>query len=319
MVWLVSFGLHAVAVFLVAMNLKSCDYSPLLDSSPASEEGFVDVGIHVPDPAKKPPTELEQPSSAATPLNSNEPITDPLSDVPPAEDKPPVDLPIPMQALPVMGIGRGAPRSLAPQDISELVRPNGASRPTSQGGEGIAKASFMGVKAQGTTFVYVIDCSGSMIGAPMSFAKNELLASLESLERTQRFSIIFYNDTYQDKIYKVRGDQKSLYWANTINKNFAKRFIARINPDSGTFHKEPLLAAIRMKPEVIFFLTDAKQPALSAGELNEVAKANDGHSRIFCIEFGKGGELEDYDNFLKKLARQNNGQYRYRNISALGQ
>ncbi|MDA1016826.1 MAG: hypothetical protein O3A00_20505 [Planctomycetota bacterium] len=317
--WLISIGFHAVCVLLVAMNLKSCQYSPLLDASPNSDDGFVEVGIHVPDPQQKPPTEPEQPSTASTQETRVESPTDPLSDVPPVEDLPPVDLPLPMANLPVLGLGSGAPRSLAPQDVKDLVRPNGASQPTSQTGDGVAKASFMGVKAQGTTFVYVIDCSGSMIGAPMGFAKNELLASLESLERTQRFSIIFYNDTYQDKIYKVRGDARSLYWANTINKNFAKRFIARINPDSGTFHKEPLLAAVRMKPEVIFFLTDAKQPALSAGELDEIAKANDGHARIFCIEFGKGGELEDYDNFLKKLARQNNGQYRYRNISALGQ
>lgn len=319
--WLVSIALHGLFLFIFLMNLRGCELFPQKQSNEEMVGGdeYVEVGIHTepPDPS---PTNENNETTPVTEASSNpQPKQDPLSDVPPTEDLPPVDLPLPDKSLPILSSGSGAPRSLAPQDVGELIRPRGPARATSTTGVGATKAKFMGVMVEGATFLYVIDCSGSMIGRPMNYAKTELLASLERLERTQRFGIIFYNDSFQNKVFTVSGNDAGLYWANAINRNFAKRFIARIQPDSGTIHKDPLLAAVRMKPDVIFFLTDAKEPALSAGELDEIARANNGNARIFCIEFGKGRELEDYDNFLKILAKQNNGNYRYRNVSTLGQ
>ncbi len=318
--WIVSIALHGLVAFVFLLNLRSCELFPHEQTNEEMVGGdeFVEVGIHTEPPNPSPSSEDIDTAPVNEASSNPQPQEDPLSDVPPTEDLPPVDLPLPDKSRPVLGQGSGAPRSLAPQDIGELIQPRGPARATSTTGVGATKAKFMGVMVEGATFLYVIDCSGSMIGRPMNYAKTELLASLERLERNQRFGIIFYNDTYKNKVFAVSGNDAGVYWANAINRNFAKRFIARIQPDSGTLHKEPLLAAVRMKPDVIFFLTDAKEPALSAGELDQIARTNNGQSRIFCIEFGKGRELEDFDNFLKILAKQNNGQYRYRNVSTLG-
>ncbi|MGE5193829.1 MAG: hypothetical protein ACM3U2_15135, partial [Deltaproteobacteria bacterium] len=76
---------------------------------------------------------------------------------------------------------------------------------------------------------------------------------------------------------------------------------------------EALLLALSYSPEVIFFLTDAGEPVLYPGDLEKIKKRNNGRSRIFSIEFGKGANLKT-DNFLKKLARENGGAHAYRDV-----
>jgi len=73
---------------------------------------------------------------------------------------------------------------------------------------------------------------------------------------------------------------------------------------------------LAQSPEVLFFLTDA-DTRLNAADLNDIrTRYNKSHTRIHCIEFGKGPRLQNApDNFLQKLARQNRGQYRYRDVT----
>ncbi|MFM7517900.1 MAG: hypothetical protein ACKO3V_13235, partial [Pirellula sp.] len=61
---------------------------------------------------------------------------------------------------------------------------------------GSTTASFMGLQGTGSNFVYVLDRSASMEefqGAPMRFAKSELLKSIASLGDRNQFQIVFYN------------------------------------------------------------------------------------------------------------------------------
>ena len=90
-----------------------------------------------------------------------------------------------------------------------------------------------------------------------------------------------------------------------------------VQPDGGTDHMPALKKALRYQPDHLFFLTDADQPILSARELNEIKTLNAGRTKIHCVEFGKGSELSG-DNFLKKLARDNGGTYRYRDVTRFG-
>jgi len=66
---------------------------------------------------------------------------------------------------------------------------------------------------------------------------------------------------------------------------------------------------------VIFFLTDADEPRMTAGQLAHVVRTNQGAS-INAIEFGYGPQT-DADNFLVKLARQNGGRHVYVDVSQL--
>jgi hypothetical protein len=85
--------------------------------------------------------------------------------------------------------------------------------------------------------------------------------------------------------------------------------------DGATRHEEALVVALRMVPDVIFFLTDADEPRLSAKQLAHIAQANKGTS-INAIEFGYGAQA-DPEDFLVKLARQNGGRHVYVDVSQL--
>ena len=113
------------------------------------------------------------------------------------------------------------------------------------------------------------------------------------------------------------GDRPQMQWATDINRTLARQFISGVQPDGGTDHMPALKKALRYQPDHLFFLTDADQPILSARELNEIKTTNNGRTKIHCVEFGKGPEISG-DNFLKKLARDNDGTYRYRDVTRFG-
>ena len=99
------------------------------------------------------------------------------------------------------------------------------------------------------------------------------------------------------------------------NKYLAQKFVGSITADGATRHEEALEMALKMAPDVIFFLTDADEPRMTAKQLARVAQLNQGTS-INAIEFGYGSQ-SDPDDFLVKLARQNGGKHVYVDISRL--
>ena len=180
----------------------------------------------------------------------------------------------------------------------------------------LGTAPFFGIWDGGAKFVYVIDCSGSMFSYnAMQAAKTELLASLRSLGRRQQFQIIFYN--LDQKWLKAPGNTDCQYFpATELNRRLAGQFVAEVQPDGGTQHLPALELALRLHPDVIFFLTDAGEPEMEPEELDQVRRRNQGRSRIHCVQFGMSDEstVPAAPNFLRKLATQNNGDYAYRNV-----
>ncbi|WP_347245574.1 VWA domain-containing protein [Thermogutta sp.] len=175
-------------------------------------------------------------------------------------------------------------------------------------------ASLFGIRSPGHKFVYVFDRSGSMGGSgrtALSFAKRELIASIQSLDKTQQFQIIFYNE--RPTLFNPAGQPGRLSFATDENKLRAIRFIQSITAGGGTQHDAALLAAIQLRPDVIFFLTDADEPRLSEAKLEQIHRWANGIV-IHAIEFGTGPEGTS-DNFLKRIARQNGGQYVYIDIT----
>ena len=181
---------------------------------------------------------------------------------------------------------------------------------------GAAQTSVYGLQGQGSKFLYVFDRSGSMSGyggRPLRSAQGELIASLNDLESTHQFQIIFYNE--EPQVFKPDNRTPRLVFGDDQGKALAQRFVRGIVAAGGTRHMEPLVMALKMRPDVIFFLTDAEEPRLSADELLQLQRFNKG-TQIHAIEFGFGPASGD-DNFLKALARQNGGQHAYIDISKL--
>jgi hypothetical protein len=183
--------------------------------------------------------------------------------------------------------------------------------------DGRARTSVFNVAGEGYKFVYVFDRSGSMGGSghsPLAAAKAELLASLTDLDETHQFQIIFYNE--KPAIFSLAGSAGQLVWGTQPNKQRAGQFVESIVADGGSGHEEALLAGLKLGPDVIFFLTDAGAPGMSAAQLDRVRRRNNG-TVIHAIEFGLGPQVDE-DNFLVRLARENRGEHVYFDVSQLG-
>lgn len=238
---------------------------------------------------------------------------------PPADLSPPIDLDGILSAMqstpaPVSGSGIAGDQTL---DGDAFGDSSGTSKRTPVGQPGTA--SLFGVSGSGSRFVYVFDRSDSMNGfggLPLRSAKRELIRSLDSLSPQQQFQIIFYNENV--KPFQPSGSPLTMVAGEPAQLRLARRYVESIRAFGGTKHKGALLMALRMSPDVIFFLTDAAIPRLSQTELAMIQdRAERNGTTIHAIEFGSqaGPAL---GTFLRQLADMNNGEYQYVDIRGLG-
>lgn len=178
---------------------------------------------------------------------------------------------------------------------------------------GKVTTEVFGVKGTGTRFVYVFDRSKSMQGfgsRPMLAARQQLLESIASLSDTNQFQIVFYNDTV--KIFNPDG-MPTMYFATEDIKKKARLFVSSVHPDGGTDHVNALKVAFRLKPDVIFLLTDAEGEFTSA-ELRDLGRFNRSGAIINAIEFG---ERRGSDGTLQSVANNSGGQYIFKDVHSL--
>jgi uncharacterized SAM-dependent methyltransferase len=62
------------------------------------------------------------------------------------------------------------------------------------------------------------------------------------------------------------------------------------------------------------FMTDGGSPSLTPAEIKRVQKLAGNKTQIHCIEFGSGS-LQRTVSFLKTIARQNQGSFRYIDVN----
>lgn len=314
--WLASVICHGLLVFIFLLSLQHWDRG----NSGAAETDFREVGIYVKDAADLTETaDAEQTSEEPAPeenhLSEERPPSEAELAAAAAESLP--DLPSDLVELPeteladVVGAGSPLKQPTSASAADALTGLEGAPSPTALLAAGHGETSFFDIKVEGRKFVYLVDRSGSMGDyRQLVVAKRELLASINSLDSTQQFHVLFYNNTYAQLTLNNRPP--GLQWATDINKTLAGQYIRRVDPDGGTTHLPALMKALSYRPEHLYFLTDATEP-LSASALNDIRTYNKGRTQIHCVEFGKDSDLA-IDNYLKKLARQNGGTYRYRNV-----
>jgi uncharacterized protein with von Willebrand factor type A (vWA) domain len=179
-----------------------------------------------------------------------------------------------------------------------------------------SKVSVFGVEGTGNKFVYLFDRSGSMEGAPLATAKRRLIESIETIDELQQFHVIFFNQRLMP--LRISGSRNRIPFATDRNKKLAARFIGSVKADGGTDRVAALRHALAIRPDVIFFLSDADDP-MSAKEVAEIVRLNERLGGQICvIEFGRGNAAPK-SNFLMKLAQETGGQYAYVNVLRLEQ
>jgi len=164
---------------------------------------------------------------------------------------------------------------------------------------------FFGLQVEGRKIVFVVDRSASMNYPHPGPAKTrfgrlkiELVRAISKMSPEMQFYVIFFN---RQPLYMPSrtlqpatpdAQRKYLYWA------------AKVVAKGSTDPRVALISALRLRPDVIYFLTDGDfMPSVK----RDLKKLRQRSVRIHTIAFGgKGAE-----DLLKLLAARNRGQYRY--------
>ena len=116
-----------------------------------------------------------------------------------------------------------------------------------------AATEFFGIGGYGQTFVYVVDCSGSMNeNDKFDRARYELLKSIEQLGKDQQYFVIFYNH----QMYPMPSEKPLMATPDNLAKT--TDWINHAEAMGGTVPMPALMLALSMKPDAIYFLTDGQ-------------------------------------------------------------
>ncbi len=227
--------------------------------------------------------------------------------------------PPPTEAATGSGVGEALPSASGFTSGSGTGRGSGSGSGRGSGDGNYARTSIFGAEGTGNKLVYVFDRSASTDGyqgRPLAAAKRELIASLDDLQDIHQFQIVFYNE--RPTVFNPSYPQPPrMLFGDSPTKRLAKNFVRGIVSAGSTRHLEALKLALGMRPDVIFFLTDAGEPQLSANQVDEVRQRNlRVGAQINTIEFGAGPNPGGR-NFLVRLADENGGQYVYVDVTRL--
>lgn len=224
----------------------------------------------------------------------------------------PSEIPSSESALPTLPTF--GPEALSSDQAGDVGQMSSGAAP-SQGFQSKATVSVFGIAGTGTRFVYVFDRSISMSGAPLRAAKQQLIQSLESLDSIHQFQVIFFN--HEPQAWDLTGGQNRIAFATDANKRMAEKFVGSVFATGGTFRHSALKLALRLRPDVVFFLTDTDDP-MSGTDLDEaIRRAQRDSIAVNTIEYGVG-EASASGNFLIRLARETGGRYVYVDTQQLG-
>jgi len=307
--WLLSFALHATLLVMLGLLVRVTQRGG--DLPPARGGGIV-LTRQVEGEAQYYGEGRDTSSEKSESENAAESMAAAL----PSGDQVPVDLAgaLPQASMAPSGSDAGVSLPKADGLTQGGGLPSGGRIDGDQ-----TKTSIFGAEGVGSKFVYVFDRSASMEGyhgRPLRAAKSELIASLGDLEKIHQFQVIFYNE--RPLVFNASPPlpPRMLFGDDTVKRR-AQNFVKGIIAAGGTHHVNALHLALGMNPDVIFFLTDAAEPQLSASQLQEIRYRNGRvGAQIHAIEFG-AGPSQGGENFLKRLAAQNGGRHVYVDVTTL--
>lgn len=197
----------------------------------------------------------------------------------------------------------GSLSELVPADLGVGAGDVEQSAGMGEGGSGSGSASFFGVEATGSRFVYIVDTSGSMaVGGKLEALQRELVKSIEGLLEAADFLVI----TYSDSALPLDGKSS---WVNADDrgKRFARRAVANLRSGGGTQPSPAfgLAFAMRPPPEAIYFMTDGEFPDEVA---NDIAALNAEYKvPVHCIAFVS----RNSEDLMRRIAKQSGGTYTF--------
>ncbi|MEQ1904143.1 MAG: vWA domain-containing protein [Pirellulaceae bacterium] len=173
------------------------------------------------------------------------------------------------------------------------------------------RANFFGLSARGNSFVFVLDCSGSMGGERWYLTVQELLRSLRSLDKDTMFLVLLYSgDTWA--MFNTKPADTFLIPASKENVDKLEAWLSRQFPNGPTFPMRAMSVALQANPDAVFLLSDGEFQDNTVEFLqsqNVVRDLGKGEIRkipihTIAMDFTLGMLA------LRQIASENDGQFR---------
>jgi len=297
--WLISITAHVVGLLVLGLftlaNPKPKDQlaftASVAEASAETVESFtIEVAQEMPDVAEPTPTETTADVS-------------PLGTLQMAE----VTLDLPTAAAPPMTSAMSGETSSESMKLAKAAVK----------GDTPSKVQFAGVDGGGNHFVYLVDSSNSM--KKFNEARIELLRSIDSLKPDQRFYVVFYDEN--PKFMRITNPSQvepASVYATPENKQAFRRWAMTIQQERGKSPPDVLKFAFKLRPDVIFLLSDGEFTART----ETVIRENNWQENLFgesgpisiihTIRYpgvssteGRQAEVQ-----MRRIAAENGGQYR---------
>lgn len=212
---------------------------------------------------------------------------------------------------------------LPPDLATEIVpvaiedKADGAGRRRRAARQAGKQASFFGTVAEGDTFVYVLDMSGSMNGPRFVRACGELVDSVQGLREKQQFYVLRFNNTYR-RMFDDETVPEGAVPATAENKRRLRRWLSKIQAGGGTDPREALRIGLALQPSALFLLSDGQfnldksrsGPRLRHGDTTPaelVGKRAPKKIPIHTFAFESQGAVAT----MQELANRTGGEYRF--------
>jgi hypothetical protein len=186
------------------------------------------------------------------------------------------------------------------------------------GGGGIGpKGPVFGNGGNAREIVFLCDATGSMLNK-MATLKDELNKAVVGLRPIQSFDIIFYQDV------KVEEFSKSMVAATPETKRKAGTYLEGVTSEGTTDPIPALTAALKLHPQLLYFLTDAADFPDTKAVTDCIAQYNkDNKIKINTILFVEDKtEHEknlDSEGLMKSIAEKSGGRFRWVEMDAIQQ
>jgi hypothetical protein len=141
------------------------------------------------------------------------------------------------------------------------------------------RVSFCGVATPAQSVVFVIDCSASMgLHGRLHRALTEVESSLKQMSATTRFQVIAYHRAAEPLRL---SSQPGLLRADPETVAAAIAALQQLRAEGGADHRRAINAALALRPEVIYFLTD--EDDFTSAAAFDLTRANAGRCTIHTI------------------------------------
>jgi len=175
-----------------------------------------------------------------------------------------------------------------------------------EGSSGKKATEFFGIDGYGQSFVYVVDCSGSMNqNGKFERARYELLQSIEQLNKEQSYFVIFYNH----EAHPMDGNH--LVLATPAHITETTHWVNYVEAEGGTEPLPAMLLALSMHPDAIYFLSDGQ---FDPNTIQELRLRNRPNNRLKTRQIPIH-TIAFYDRFaaglMRAIARNSGGEFKF--------